>query len=356
MSQTNSSIKTNKKYTHLNKTERTQIERWYEKDGKSQSEIARLLGRDKSTISREIRKGTVQQIKLVNGYYREVTAYYAETGQAIYEKNRKRSKSKGLQDFSEDFWIALKEANNKGLFTGKLRKYNIKTFIKVYTRKYPLEKVPTFKTVYNYIHRGDFFIKQIDLPVMIRLKPRKNKNSRPKGTNKRKLGRSISERPEAVLNRDSIGHWEADLVQGKKGKNEPVILTLVDRRSRFGISRKLPNAKSDTVQDGLLEITKEAPEVFKSITFDNGTEFSQAASLEKEDDLNVKIYFCHAYSAWERGSNENFNKLLRDFIPKGVSINKFTDEEVVEAASSVNQRVREIIDYQSAETAFYNMK
>ena len=146
------------------------------------------------------------------------------------------------------------------------------------------------------------------------------------------------------------------MFQGKKGKNEPVILTLVDRRSRFGISRKLPNAKSDTVQDGLLEITKEAPEVFKSITFDNGTEFSQAASLEKEDDLNVKIYFCHAYSAWERGSNENFNKLLRDFIPKGVSINKFTDEEVVEAASSVNQRVREIIDYQSAETAFYNMK
>lgn len=356
MSQVNSSTKSDKKYTHLNETEREQIERWYETEDKSQSEIADLLERDKSTISREIKRGTVKQIKQVNGYDHEVEVYYADTGQTVYENNRKRSKSKGLQAFSDNFWKAMKEAKNKGLFTGKLRKYNIKTFIKVYTRKHPLEKVPTFKTVYNYIHRGDFFIKPIDLPVMIRLKPRKNKNSRPKGTNKRKLGRSISERPEGVLNRESIGHWEADLVQGKKGKNEPVVLTLVDRRSRFGISRKLPNAKSDTVQHGLLEITKETPEIFESITFDNGTEFSQAASLEKEDDLDVKIYFCHAYSAWERGSNENFNKLLRDFIPKGVSISKFTDEEVIEAAGKVNQRVREIIDYQSAETVFYNMK
>ena len=354
MSRTNSNTKTTKKYTHLNKTEREQIERWYVKDGKSQAEIAALLGRNRSTISREIKRGTVKQVKLVGGYYREVESYYAETGQTIYQNNRQRSKSKGLQAFSEDFWKALKEAHKKSLFTGKHRKYNIKTFVEVYRRNHPLEKVPTFKTVYNYIHRGNFFIKPIDLPIMIRLKPRKNKNSRPKGINKRKLGRSISERPEAVLNRESIGHWEADLVEGKKGKNEPVVLTLVDRLSRFGLSRKLMNAKSDTVQESLLAITKAAPEIFKSITFDNGSEFSQAASLEREEDLDVKIYFCHAYSAWERGTNENFNKLLRDFIPKGISINKFTDEEVIQAAQGINQRVREVIDYRSAEAVFYN--
>lgn len=162
--------------------------------------------------------------------------------------------------------------------------------------KVSIKKVPTFKTVYNYINRGNFFIKPIDLPGMITLKPRRNKNSRPKGTNKKKLGRSISERPETVLNRESMGHWEADLVEGKKGKDEPVVLTLVERFSRYVISKKLRNAKSDTVQEALVEITTKKPEAFRTLTFDNGSEFSQAASLENAPLLDLKVYFCHAYS------------------------------------------------------------
>lgn len=352
MPQTNSITKPNKKYTHLTETERELIEKWYKAENKTQAEIARLLDRDPSTISREIKRGQAKQVKQVNGYYREVEEYYAETGQAIYDKNRKRSQSKGLKAFSQNFWNALKEAHESQLFSGKNRKYNIKSFIVVYQRKNPLEKVPTFKTVYNYIGRGDFFIKPIDLPVMVRLKPRRNKNSRPKGTNKRKLGRSISERPESVLNRQTIGHWEADLVEGKKGKNEPVVLTLVDRLSRYGISRKLANGKSETVQAALLKIIKAKPNVFDSITFDNGTEFSKASSLENEPDLDLKIYFCHAYSAWERGTNENFNKLLREFIPKGKSLHGFTNEQIIEASQRINQRVREVNDYHSAKEIF----
>src|SRR5699024_12229301 len=144
-------------------------------------------------------------------------------------------------------------------------------------RKHPFDKVPTYKTVYNYIHSEDFFIKPMDLPVLVRLKPRKNKNSRPKGTNKKKLGRSISERPEAILNRESTGHWEADLVEGKKGKNEPEVLTLVDRLSRYGISRKVQNAKSETVQRALLDITKEEHEAVDSITFANRSAFHRVS-------------------------------------------------------------------------------
>jgi len=356
MPNTNSSTKNEKDYNHLTETERNQIERWLKEDNKSQAEISRLLDRDPSTISREIKRGTAKQVKLINGYYEDVEEYYAQTGQAVYDKNRKKSKSKGLKAFSQRFWQALRKANEEGLFTGRTREYNIKTFTVTYQRENPLEKVPRFKTVYNYIHRGDFFIKPIDLPVMVRLKPRKNKNSRPKGTNKKKLGRSISERPESVLKRESIGHWEADLVQGKKGKDEPVVLTLVDRLSRYGISRKLMNAKSDTVQDALLDITKKAPQAFDSITFDNGSEFSQAALLEEESALDLKIYFCHAYSAWERGTNENFNKLLRDFLPKGKSMHHFTHEEVMKAAQQINQRVREVNDYRSAETLYSQMK
>lgn len=114
------------------------------------------------------------------------------------------------------------------------------------------------------------------------------------------------------------------------------------------------NAKSETVQKGLLDTIKEAPEVFNSITFDNGSEFSQTATLEDEDEFDVKIYFCHAYSAWERDSNENFNKLLREFIPKGISLHQFTDD-VIETANKINQRIREVNDYQSAEEVFWNL-
>ena len=83
---------------------------------------------------------------------------------------------------------------------------------------------------------------------------------------------------------------------------------------------------------------------------------AQAASLESEPLLDLKVYFCHAYSAWERGSNEHFNKLLREFIPKGISLSHFTDEEVIEAAEIINQRVREVNDYQSAQEVFQKME
>lgn len=354
MSQLNSTIK-EEKYTHLDKTERKNIERWLN-EGKSLAKISRLLDRHRSTIYREIKRGTTTQIKNINGYQQEVQVYLADTGQAIYDKNRERSQSRGLKRFSQKFWKALEQANRNRLFSGKNRKYNIKSFTIVYQRKNPLENVPTYKTVYNYIHRGNFFIKPIDLPVMVTLKPRKNKNSKPKGTNKKKLGRSISDRPEAVLNRESIGHWEADLVEGKKGKDEPVVLTLVERFSRYGISKKLRNAKSDTVQEALIKITTGNPKAFKSLTFDNGSEFSQAALLEDISSHELKVYFCHAYSAWERGSNENFNKLLREFIPKGTSLHDFTNEEVTEAAEIINQRIREVNDYQSAEEIYQKIK
>ncbi|OOL81252.1 hypothetical protein BWX42_05495 [Dolosigranulum pigrum] len=134
--------------------------------------------------------------------------------------------------------------------------------------------MPTFKTIYSYIHSGDTVIKPIDLPLMTRLKPRKNKHSKPKGQNKRKLGRSISERPELVLNRKEFGHWEADLVKGKKTKNQPAIITLIEHQTRFAFTMKINNFKSDTVLMVFQNMLHKKEQLFKSITFDNGSEFS----------------------------------------------------------------------------------
>lgn len=329
---------------HLKFKERELIERWL-REGKSQAEIARLLGRNRSTISREIKKGTVPQI--IQG--KKVKLYLADAGDAIYLKNRQRSVSKGLKAYSSRFWYKLKKAFYNGWFKGKNRLYSIKTFVLTYARDNPKEKVPCFKTVYRYIRKNVLVIKPHDLPVMYRLSPRKNKHSKPKGHNKKVLGNSISTRPVEVLNREEFGHWEADLVLGKKAKGEPVILTLVERKTRYALALKLKDAKSQTIFEHCQSVIENDPKSFKTITFDNGSEFSKVAELET---VELSIYFCHAYSAWERGSNENFNKLLREFVPKGQSLYQFSSDYVKEAATKINQRIREILDLESAQKCF----
>ncbi|QTJ33078.1 IS30 family transposase [Dolosigranulum pigrum] len=145
--------------------------------------------------------------------------------------------------------------------------------------------------MYHYIHSGDIIIKPIDLPLMTRLKPRKNKHSKPKGQNKRKLGRSISERPESVLNRKEFGHWEADLVKGKKMKNQPAIIMLVERQTRFAFTMKINNFKSDTVLMAFQNMLHKKEQLFKSITFDNGSEFSRVHELETKQ-LQINLCPC----------------------------------------------------------------
>ncbi len=329
---------------HLKFKERELIERWLKED-KSQAEIARLLGRDRSTISREVKRGTVPQI--ING--KKVELYLADSGAAIYLKNRQRSISKGLKAYSGRFWHKLKKAFYNGWFKGKNRLYSIKTFVLKYARDNPKEKVPCFKTVYRYIRQNALVIKPHDLPMMYRLSPRKNKHSKPKGHNKKVLGNSISTRPTEVLNRQEFGHWEADLVLGKKTKGEPAVLTLVERKTRYALALKLNDSKSQTIFDDCQSVIESNPKTFKTITFDNGSEFSKVAELETAE---LSIYFCHAYAAWERGSNENFNKLLREFIPKGQSLHQFSSDYVKEAASKINQRIWEILDLETAQTCF----
>jgi len=116
---------------------------------------------------------------------KKVELYLADAGAATYLKNRKRSVSKGLKTYSGRFWHKLKKAFYNGWFKGKNGLYSIKTFVLKYARDNPKEKVPCFKTVYNYIRQNTLVIKPYDLPMMYRLSPRKNKHSKPKGHNKK---------------------------------------------------------------------------------------------------------------------------------------------------------------------------
>lgn len=328
-------------FSHVGQKERELIEQWLN-EGVAKSHIAERLHRDRSTIHREIKRGTVTQIKAVNGYEQDVQVYYSDAGQRNYETNRTKSRSKGLRAFSSDFFQALKKAYTQWVFTGKQRTHNIKTFIEEYKRHQPNESVPTFKTVYRYIREGLLPIKPHDLPLMYRLAPRRNRHSRPKGTNQKVLGTSISERPAEVLTRQALGHWEADLVKGKKTKGEPAVITLVERKTRYAITQKIQDYKSETVKEAFETILSQHGDMVQSITFDNGSEFSSMSELK------TQVYFCHAYSAWERGTNENFNQLLREFIPKGTSLHNYNESYLAQATYAINQRCRAVIDYRSA--------
>ena len=131
----------------------------------------------------------------------------------------------------------------------------------------PYKRVPCMKTVYNLIDRGELDVRNIDLPRKTSLRPRRKKPTDPHGTNKRKLGRSIEERDPAVLTREAFGHWELDLVIGKKTKGEPVILTLLERQTRYYVTKKLWNKSPEYIREAMLKIIKEhGPQNFKTIT------------------------------------------------------------------------------------------
>ena len=166
------------------------------------------------------------------------------------------------------------------------------------------------------------------------------------------LGKSISERPENVDFRVEFGHWEIDTVIGKKTSDQDVLLTIIERKSRYYKAIKIDSKSSKPVNDALLDLIMESKtkvsKVFKTITSDNGSEFSGLSDIESL----VSIYFCHPYSSFERGSNERHNGILRQFIPKGRSINDFSEDEIMYYVDLINAKPRKILGYKTPEEIF----
>lgn len=309
-------------YSHLSASERGEISA-YLKMGKNPSEIARLLGRHRSTISREIKRGSVSQVQDKNGKRIYSTVYFPDSGQRVYETNRRKSAYHKLSYCSQTFFKELEKA-----LKTKPRCHSVDSFVQTYREKHPLEVIPSTKTVYRYIKDGLLRVKPIDLPKMVSI--RKRSKVTPKATTKI-LGKSIEERPECINDRSEFGHWEIDLVLGKKTKGEAVILTLVERQTRFAIAVKLANKQAETINRAVKSLLSQYP--IRSITSDNGSEFSSLSDLK-----GVEVYFAHPYASHERGTNENFNGLLREFLPKGVSLNSLTTEELNHYVSAINDR------------------
>lgn len=184
-----------------------------------------------------------------------------------------------------------------------------------------------------------------------------------KSASRAPAGESIEQRPEEIDEREEFGHWEGDTVYSGKGKRKTTraLLTLTERKTRKEIIIAIPNRKAETVVKALDALERKLGArrfraIFKSITSDNGTEFAAAEELERSC-VNkrlprTKVYFCHPYSSWERGTNENTNGMIRRRFPKGTNFAAVTNAQIAQAENWINNYPRKILGYKSSEIVF----
>lgn len=219
-------------------------------------------------------------------------------------------------------------------------------------------------TIYSYIKKGLFLhITQVDLPRRGKVKQKYKKVKTKKDQARASVGESIEQRPPEVESREEFGHWEGDTVYSGKGKckTTSALLTLNERKTRKDIIIGIPNRKAETVVKALDALERKCGArrfraIFKSITFDNGSEFSAAEVLERsavnKTIPRTKVYYCHPYSSWERGSNENANSMIRRRHPKGTDFSKVSAAEIAATEEWINNYPRKILGYKSSEVMF----
>lgn len=213
------------------------------------------------------------------------------------------------------------------------------------------------KTFYSYVKAGKISLKPIDLPRMPGRKQRKKnfKTYIPKG----QKGTPIDQRPKDVETRETFGHWEGDLVTGPRDGKNGAFLTLIERKTRFYYMIPITSKTSKQVFMKINQLNKfygdSFKDIFKSITFDNGSEFARYKDIEKkpgQKQQRTKVYFGRPYHSCDRASNENCNGLIRYFVKKGTDINTIPKEKSIDINDKINNKKRKILGYLPAEQLF----
>lgn len=302
--------------------------------------ISRAIGCAPSTVTNELRRGTPAR-KSKHG---KAPGYSPKLGESVYRVNRTSSHRRLKAESSGGFtnWVVRQVREHKWSLDACCG------YARLHHLFEPSEMVCT-RTLYNMVWRGQLTIQPIELPNALK---RKAKKIRPR-ENKKRYGTSISERPEIASLRLEEGHWEGDTVVGKRAGKESVIFSLLEKKTETYLAFRIPGKTSEAVMGLMNKLHEEYGErfsqVFKTITVDNGSEFADFSQTEA---WGTKVFFAHPYTSWERAQNERHNGLLRAYIPKGTSIECFSDEEILAAADELNGLPRKKLGYNTPEELF----
>ena len=332
--------KKTKKYKHLTYTERTMIERWYNKEKLSKKEIAERLDKSERTIRREIKRGLTTNL---TSQLIEIKVYSADIAHNEYILNLE-AKGQELKigsniEIVEKIETMIKEEKK----SAEVIAFELgnKGLIEISAR-----------TIRNYIYDGNVFnLKDED---MIYNKKHKSKNKDKRIAKHTPPDKSIENRPEEANNRSEYGHWEGDLIIGKRKKGW-VLLTFTERMTREEIIIKIKGKSNENVVKAINGLERKCGKrfynKFKTITFDNGVEFMDYKSMEQScirKGKRTQIYYAHPYCSGERGTNENNNRMIRRWIPKGVLIDDISISFIKKIEDWLNNYPRAMFDYKSS--------
>lgn len=290
----------------------------------SNRQIARMIKVHHSTVSRELQRNIWAHYKV----YRHGTAH------RLAIQRRKLCRKPVILTPEKKMFIVslLKKHWSPEQISGRLKRENVMSI--------------SHQSIYNYIWKNKESGGKVFKYLRRKRKYRKRSISKISIT-----GRiMIDERPSVVNLRNRIGDWEVDTIVSRKHKD--VLVTLVERYSRFTLVGKSLTKHSSRVSKVIRDVLRFHKNKVFTITSDNGTEFAQHKRIGNW--LDAGFYFCHPYSSWERGLNENTNGLIRQYAPKGSSFSHFTSNHLKQLMSNLNNRPRKCLDYKTPKEVYYN--
>jgi IS30 family transposase len=301
--------------------------------GRSVRAMALALGRAPSTISREIgRNGG-------SGRYRAAVADKRAWKQALRPKVCK---------------LAVHARLRQAVAAKLERDWSPQQIAGWLKRKHPDTEARrvSHETIYRslYVQARGLLKQELMAHLRSQRRFRRSRHATQKTGERGQIGNaiSISERPAFVEDRAVPGHWEGDLLCGSKNSN---IVTLVERHSRYVMLAKVPSRDTQTVITALIKQARKLPdELYKSLTWDRGKELADHQRFTMETD--IAVYFCDPQSPWQRGSNENTNRLLRQYFPRGTDLAPHTQAHLNKVARQLNERPRKTLDFQTPAERF----
>lgn len=292
--------------------------------GHTQTEIARELGVHKSTVHHELKRNTGQR------------GYRPKQAHALSTARRKKAKPR----LAASTWQVVEEKLQEEWSPEQISGWLLKN-----------EAVQiSHEWIYQYVY-ADY---RAGGQLYRHLRRQKKRRKRLHGRERRGQlpdRRSIEERPEIVEARRRLGDWEVDTIIGKG--HQQAIVTLTERKSRFALLGKVEQRSAQLVGQTVVQLLKPFQDKSTTMTGDNGKEFAQHKKIAEE--LSLDFYFAHPYSSWERGSNENMNGLVRQYLPKKTDFNQVTNADLLRIMDRLNLRPRKCLDYRTPFEVFFNL-